>query len=66
MAIQHAPLNSSALSSCSYNDETQELTVVFTGGRSYVFEGVEQPVYDGLRDDPSPGNYYNTRIKGQY
>ncbi len=66
MAIQHARLQSSALTGASYDDERQQLTISFVGGRTYVFEGVEQQIYDELRDDPSPGNYYNTQIKGKY
>jgi KTSC domain len=66
MAIHRAQLNSSAISSAAYDDETQVLTVTFTSGRSYDHPGVPFDIYEGLAESPSPGRYWNTEIKGIY
>lgn len=63
MAAQTTQLNSSALASASYDDETQSLTVTFTNGRSYTYDGVGEELFLGLRDAPSPGRYYFQNIK---
>lgn len=52
--------NSTMLQSASYNDETQELTVVFSNGKSYTYEEVSINTYMDLRDAPSAGRYFNS------
>jgi KTSC domain-containing protein len=59
-------LRSSALSSAEYDDELESLTLTFTNGRSYTFDGVPQDIYDRLLTDPSPGRFYLTYIKDQF
>lgn len=66
MAETSTPLRSTALAGAAYDDETRTLTVDFRNGRTYTHEGVPQEVYDGLVSAPSPGQYYNSVIKGQY
>lgn len=56
--------NSSMLSDCSYNDETEELTVTFTSGKSYTYTDVIKSVYDELINAKSAGKHFNS-IKGQ-
>lgn len=51
--------NSSMLHSASYDDENQELTVVFSNGKSYTYEEVSFNTYADLRDAPSAGKYFN-------
>lgn len=58
--------DSTALHSAAYDEETQELTIRLTTGRSYVYRGVEEWVYDGLLTSESAGKYYNIRIKDRY
>lgn len=55
--------NSSMLSDCSYDDDSSELTVTFTNGKSYVYEDVDKSVYDDLTNAASAGRYFNS-IKG--
>lgn len=55
---------STMLSDCSYDDETRELTVTFSGGKTYVYEDVEKSTYDTLTNAESAGKYFNS-IKGQ-
>jgi hypothetical protein len=57
---------STAIRSAAYEEETQELTVVLTTGRTYVYREVEDWVYDELRAAESAGRYYNQRIKDLY
>ena len=47
------------LSDCSYNDETEELTVTFTSGKSYTYIDVPRRTYDELIEAKSAGKYFN-------
>ena len=51
--------NSSMLSSCSYDDNTNELTVTFTNGRSYTYENVAINTYLELTNATSAGKFFN-------
>lgn len=64
MTDYNIELASTALSSASYDDETQDLEITFVSGASYTFPNVPLGVFEGLRDARSPGAYYNQRIKG--
>ena len=66
MTIKSSPLNSSFLSSATYDDDTQALTLNFTKSGSYTFQGVPPDVYEGLTTAQSPGQFYHTNIKGIY
>jgi lysyl-tRNA synthetase, class II len=59
-------LNSSALSSAQYDDETRELELTFSSGQTYTYHDVPKDVYDGLVSSSSPGRYYNEAIKDIY
>jgi KTSC domain len=59
-------LNSTALSSAAYDDESMELEITFASGRTYTFHEVPKNVYDSLVSASSPGSYYNSEIKGIY
>lgn len=52
--------NSSMLLDCSYNDETEELTVTFTNGKVYCYQDVPRRTYDELIDARSAGKYFNS------
>lgn len=60
------PLESSNLSACRYDPETQVLQIRFRSGRSYDYKDVPQTVAEGLESASSPGRYFNAAIKGQY
>lgn len=51
---------SSMLSSCSYDEEKEELEVTFKGGKSYTYVDVGRDVYDGLINAPSVGRHFNS------
>lgn len=51
--------NSSMLSDCTYNDESEELSVTFTNGKSYTYIDVPRRTYDELIEAKSAGKYFN-------
>ena len=59
-------LNSSAITSAGYDDETKEMDITFSGGSSYTFHSVPAEIFDGLISAGSAGQYYHQNIKGQY
>ena len=66
MAKTTTDLGSSAISSVTYDDETQDLIVTFVNGRDYTHAGVPPGIYQGLVMAASPGTFYNGVIKGVY
>ena len=66
MALQRRQLKSSAISLVEYDDETQEMFVTFTNGRTYDLSGVPPDEFEGLCSASSAGTYYNTFLKGLY
>jgi hypothetical protein len=66
MPLDRRQLKSSAIASCEYDAETQDLTVTFTNGRSYDLSGVPPDMFEGLCSASSAGSYFNTFLRGQY
>ena len=64
MAVQQQALNSSVLSSASYDDETRTLELTYSSGRSYTYSQVPPEVFENLASAPSAGKYFNDFIKG--
>jgi hypothetical protein len=60
------PVSSSAISSVRYDQESQTLNITFTGGREYELAGVDKDVVDELISSPSPGSFFNSRMRGRY
>lgn len=58
--------NSSAIDWIDYDSFQQTLDVGFTGGHAGRYFAVPPERYRGLRDDWSPGRYFNEFIKGVY
>jgi hypothetical protein len=58
--------DSKAIRSAAYDEETRELIIGLTTGRTYIYRGVQDWIYDGLLAAPSVGRYYNRRIKDRY
>jgi hypothetical protein len=59
-------LNSSALLAVDYDAWSKILTIQFTSGGLYTFNGVPEWVFHGLISAASPGRYYNHYIRGRY
>ena len=67
MAVKTLNLNSSsAISSASYDSEAQTLTIVFVNGNSYTHDGVPDYLINDFEAAPSPGKFWNSRIKGVF
>ena len=49
-----------------YDDDSGELTIWFTTGRTYVYESVPADVSAGLDDAFSRGRYFNKHIRNNY
>lgn len=60
------PLTSSNLNAFRYDPTTQTLQIRFHSGRTYDYADVPETVADGLASAGSPGQYFNSAIKGQY
>ena len=57
---------STAVRSAAYDDETQELIIGLTTGRTYVYREVQEWVYNELLAAKSVGQYYTLRIRDRY
>lgn len=60
------PLSSSNLNAMRYDPVEQNLQIRFTSGRTYSYGSVPQSVADGLAQADSPGQYFNSNIKGVF
>ena len=49
-----------------YRPEEEELDVLFTTGRRYVYYDVPPEIADAFRAAFSKGRYFNTRIRDNY
>lgn len=66
MAKRTIALASSAIISATYDDQTKQMQITFTDGRTYDFPNVPEDVFDGLAEAPSAGRYYTENIKGVF
>lgn len=57
---------SSNLQEVSYDSETQEMTVQFHTGNTYLYRNVPQLVYMSLQRAPSPGSYFYRNVRTSY
>ena len=58
--------DSSMIEEFSYDDETQTLTVTFCKGGVYSYSGVQEDVFQSMKDADSVGRIFLQNIKGQY
>jgi len=62
-----AYVQSSALEQLNYDGAAQILRATFRGsGRTYVYRGVPQEIYDSLIFADSIGAYFNAHIRDHY
>jgi hypothetical protein len=59
-------LNSTFLKEASYDSSSRTLTVVFTDGRTYTYQGVDQSVYQGLISADSSSRFFGSNIRGRF
>lgn len=60
------PVKSSNLSAIGYDPDLHELTVLFTTGAKYVYEGVSAEVHRTLMEAESVGRYFMQNVKGKF
>lgn len=53
-------MQSSMLSACEFDEETNEIIVTFANGKDYVYEDVDMATYDNLINATSAGKYFNS------
>ena len=58
MIYKHSFNDSSVIASCSYDDETSELTITFLNGRDYTYTDVLFNTYQDLINAKSPGKHF--------
>ena len=66
MTISWQPVESSNIDQIGYDDETEELHVLFNSGKEYIYHGIPADVHEKLLDAESKGKYLNQYIKGAY
>ncbi len=59
-------VESSMIHAVGYDDETEELEIVFNSGKSYRYTGVPRGVYEGLLAADSKGRYLRAHVIGVY
>ena len=59
-------LSSSTIKGCEYDDVTDNLTIDFRSGNSYVYYNVSPEVFDEFIHADSVGSYFNKYIKNSY
>lgn len=59
-------LGSSWIESATYDDETGDLTITTTKGKSYDHHNVPLAVWEGFIEAASPGTYWWDKLKDRY
>lgn len=60
MTIYQHEFKSTMLANCSYNSDTQELTVTFQNGKDYIYKEVSINTYTDLIGAKSAGAYFSS------
>jgi len=58
-------IKSSVIRKASFSPDG-DMTITFTNGKTYIYEGVSRSVFDGLLSADSAGRYFNLNINGRY
>ena len=59
-------LNSTFLKEATYNASTRMLTVIFTNGRTYSYQNVDQTIFQGLINADSSSRFFGSNIRGKF
>ena len=59
-------VNSSTVASVDYDSKSQEMTVEFMNGSSYVYEGVPPTVHQDFLKAESKGRFVATQLKNKF
>jgi KTSC domain-containing protein len=58
--------NSSNVARVGFDPDTQDGTVEFRSGGTYLIPGAGEAVMADMAADPSPGGYYHRHIRNRY
>ena len=64
--MERTPVDSSNISSIGYDDNSMTLEIEFHSGAIYQYFDVPLPVYEGMMEATSKGQYLAQNIKGNY
>jgi hypothetical protein len=59
-------VESSVMTFVKYDDDSGELDITFTSGKTYRYLEVPAEIYDGLLDAESKGEFFNDKIKDAF
>ncbi|HEY4368905.1 MAG TPA: KTSC domain-containing protein [Steroidobacteraceae bacterium] len=57
---------SNVIRSFDYDAASQQLSIVFQSGRTYIYKEVPQATYQALKASASKGEFFNTCIREQF
>ena len=57
---------STNLSQVDYDSETEEMTITFQDGRSWMYSNVPVTIFQGIQHAPSAGSYFWRQIRSRY
>ncbi|WP_345785751.1 KTSC domain-containing protein [Pelagicoccus sp. SDUM812002] len=64
--MEMIPVRSSATRAIGYNPSTGQMQIQFKQGKTYMFCGVPQHVFDSFLSAGSKGSYYDNHIRDRY
>ena len=64
--VINVTINSSNISSASYDTESQDLTITFNNGGIYVYNKVPWDIFTKFRMSESQGKFFNANIARTY
>lgn len=60
------PVSSSNVSEIGYDEKNQTVYVRFLNGSLYIYKGVPEADFEGLKNAPSVGSYLHRNYKNVY
>jgi hypothetical protein len=66
MTIEITPVKSSNVAGVGYDEDTNELHVVFKGGGYYIYTGPSKSIHSEMMAADSIGGFLNERIKDKF
>ena len=64
--MRAARVSSSVIARVAYDEEARALSIWVRETGRYIYSEVPRAIYDGLRQAPSAGRYFNQCIKRRY
>jgi len=64
--LRHSPENSSNIEHIAYHPGDRELHVTFKSGGTWVYSGVDEDIFHGMKNAESPGGFLHRNVKGRF